>query len=144
MQRLKSVLSSLPAKILIVPIGLVYAAMTMGISATYSEVETSIHLVDGAARGIWACVTLSQLAIVGAPYLINGRCIPRVLASVVYCGGAVVPTLYLYFYVVDRVYQHTLNPFVRESFVLLGVVVTLLYLGALLSPSREVSRGPVR
>lgn len=142
MGRLRRVLTSLPAKVLIVPIAVNHVVETLLPLGHYSMLDTRIRDVASAMLPVTDWHVMSLLLIVFAPYLMNRPRVARVWASVVYLCGAAVPALYLYIYIADGVYELVRRPVLDIVPLVPGLVVTALYVFALLMPSPSDTAAP--
>lgn len=136
-----TMLSSPAAKILVVPVALLYAFWTEGMPTMFTFQQTNIHAVRQAIERADAVelVAFSQYLLMGAPYLIGQHWILRTPAVPIYLFGTAAPILYLYFFVADGVGRATGLSLWFHWFMFLGLGTTFLYVVALLVPSPRPS-----
>lgn len=142
MQRLKSILSSLAAKILIVPFTLLYVAWTFALPAHHGRASLVVDALGEVSRGLGVTILLSEFLLISAPYLIERSLDLRIFAIPIYLCSLVIPTWYFYFFFANKVYRYRDCEYLVQLPTLAAVAVIVLYIVALSAPPSTAPPDP--
>lgn len=142
MQRFKAVLSSLPAKIMIVPFALLYLMWSMGLPSY--RMDFVMTFLGSKSPFLELMMFLSGLLLISVPHLIDRRWELRLLGVLICACSVVCPAAYFYLFFADGMHDYWIfvdgarkyaaYPWVIQLLTINSVAIVLLYAAALVSP----------